>query len=683
MKQFAALMLLLFALNIAHAQQESNGDSTTILKEVVVRGFENNSRLLDVPASINLLRSADLNRYNNSSLVSAMNIFPGVRMEERSPGSYRLNLRGSSLRSPFGVRNVKVYYNDIPYTDAGGNTYLNVLGFHNVQSIEIVKGPAGSLYGAGTGGALLINNTVSGAGPALTAGFTAGSFGLRSYLISAQAGDSSFMNRVSYQQQKANGYRDHTELNRKVFTWDTKARLSNGSVLQTHLLYGDLFYETPGGLTAAEYAADPKQARPKGAFPSPQEAKAAIYTKLFLAGIGYTQQLSAHWKLSGSMYGAFSELKNPTIRNYERKTEPNAGGRAMITGSWLTAPGRLNWNTGVELQKGFGTVRVATNVDGQPDSVLTDDELSQFQYFVFTQLDLSLNHGWYIAAGLSSNQSKLNFSRISDTSQERSFSSVIAPRFAVSKEISRNIAVYGTISKGFSPPSSAELLPSTGILSTNLEAETGYNYELGFKGSIFNNRLFFDINSFYFKLDNTIVQRRDSSNADYFVNAGSTNQYGVEAFFQWRLIDAPNRFINSMMLYGSYTYSDFKYHEYVKDTINYAGNSIPSVTPHATSMGIDINFKPGLYSRFTYYYNDPIPLNDANTAYGSSFNLFGGRIGYRKKFGRNAIDLFFSADNLFDVKYSLGNDINAAGGRYYNAAPGRNYAAGIVLHIND
>ncbi|MEJ0103149.1 MAG: hypothetical protein WDO19_11585 [Bacteroidota bacterium] len=38
-----------------------------------------------------------------------MNNTPGVRMEERSPGSYRLNLRGSTLRSPFGVRNVKVY----------------------------------------------------------------------------------------------------------------------------------------------------------------------------------------------------------------------------------------------------------------------------------------------------------------------------------------------------------------------------------------------------------------------------------------------------------------------------------------------------------------------------------------------------------------------------------------------
>jgi len=681
MKQLAILTLVLCASSIVHSQEISN-DSVSTLKEVVVRGFENNNRLVNVPASINVLRSSDLNRYNSSSLVSAMNIFPGVRMEERSPGSYRLNLRGSSLRSPFGVRNVKVYYNDIPYTDPGGNTYLNVLGFHNVQSLEILKGPAGSLYGAGTGGVLLIGNGIAGGSPAATASFTAGSYGLRSYSIAGQVGDSLFMNRVSFQQQEATGYRQHTNLNRKVFTWDTRSKLANGASLQSHLLFGDLFYETPGALNATEYAKDPTLARPAGAFPSPQQAKAAVFTKLFLAGISYTQTLSDVWKLRGSMYGAFSELKNPTIRNYERKTEPNLGGRVMLTGSWMTGLGEMHWNLGGELQQGYGTVRVSKNNNGQPDSVLTDDELHNNQYFLFTQLDISLKDGWYIAGGFSVNHATLDFSRLSGMAQKRSFGSVFAPRIAVSKQLNADLSLYGTISKGFSPPSSSELLPSTGILSSNLNPEKGINYEAGVKGTLFNNRLFFDVNSFYFNLDNTIVQRRDSANADYFVNAGNTHQFGVEAFVQYRLITEPNRFVNEVLLYGSYTYSNFKYNEYVKDTTNYSGNKLPSVTPHAVSAGIDINTRAGAYARLTYYYNDPIPLNDGNTSYGSSFNLLGGRIGYRKLFKRNLLELFFSADNLFNVKYSLGNDINAAGGRYYNAAAGRNFAAGITVSIN-
>ncbi len=43
------------------------------------------------------------------------------------------------------------------------------------------------------------------------------------------------------------------------------------------------------------------------------------------------------------------------------------------------------------------------------------------------------------------------------------------------------------------------------------------------------------------------------------------------------------------------------------------------------------------------------------------------------------IDVFATGDNLFDVKYSLGNDINAFGERFYNAAPGVNYSAGISV----
>jgi iron complex outermembrane receptor protein len=39
-------------------------------------------------------------------------------------------------------------------------------------------------------------------------------------------------------------------------------------------------------------------------------------------------------------------------------------------------------------------------------------------------------------------------------------------------------------------------------------------------------------------------------------------------------------------------------------------------------------------------------------------------------------------ENLLDQKYSLGNDINGFGGRYYNAAAGRSYYASLVLQWN-
>ena len=214
---FTTGMFLLFHF-ISRAQQES--PDTVALQEVIVKAYENNRKLIDVPAAISLVSSTDLNRYNNTSILSAMNNNPGVRMEERSPGSYRLSIRGSSLRSPFGVRNVKVYYDGIPYTDPGGNSYLNQLGFYNIQSVEIIKGPAGSIYGAGTGGVLLIRNDANKFHPGISASYIAGSYNLTNLNTSVRFGTEDSHNTINFTHQESNGYRDHTALRRDVVTWD-------------------------------------------------------------------------------------------------------------------------------------------------------------------------------------------------------------------------------------------------------------------------------------------------------------------------------------------------------------------------------------------------------------------------------------------------------------------------------
>ena len=41
------------------------------------------------------------------------------------------------------------------------------------------------------------------------------------------------------------------------------------------------------------------------------------------------------------------------------------------------------------------------------------------------------------------------------------------------------------------------------------------------------------------------------------------------------------------------------------------------------------------------------------------------------------LEVFVGADNILDEKYSLGNDVNAFGGRYFNAAAPRNYYGGV------
>ena len=173
--------------------------------------------------------------------MSALNTVPGVRMEERSPGSYRLSIRGSLLRSPFGVRDVKIYYDEIPLTDAGGNTYFNAIDVNSVQGIEVLKGPDGSLFGANSGGVVLINpvNRYNDSSY-LSAGLNGGSYGLFQENIALQnrTGDNQLNINQAY--ETYGGYRQHSYMDRSYLQAVDKLTLSKKDQLKFLGFYSDL-----------------------------------------------------------------------------------------------------------------------------------------------------------------------------------------------------------------------------------------------------------------------------------------------------------------------------------------------------------------------------------------------------------------------------------------------------------
>ncbi|MDH4057526.1 MAG: Plug domain-containing protein, partial [Cyclobacteriaceae bacterium] len=208
------LVLLLYQYGFS---QSINGkDTVRQLNEVVVQAYSYNRPISLVPASIGLLGQEQLLQFNEFTFVPSVNTIPGVRMEERSPGSYRLSIRGSTIRSPFGVRNVKVYWNNIPLTDPGGNTYLNQIDPAMIGSAEIIKGPGSSLYGAGTGGVLLMSSPIIDGGRALKTVFQAGSFGSELFQASFEQSSSESSQQVQVLHQQSDGYRDQSRMSRDV-----------------------------------------------------------------------------------------------------------------------------------------------------------------------------------------------------------------------------------------------------------------------------------------------------------------------------------------------------------------------------------------------------------------------------------------------------------------------------------
>ena len=684
-KKFHCLFMMLTLQQIVWAQMKPVVDSSTTLNEVVVTAFEQN-KVTGCGTIIKVINNIDADRFNKTSLVSNFNAIAGVRMEERSPGSYRINIRGSSLRSPFGVRNVKVYWNDIPVTDPGGNTYFNQFAFNNFSSIEIIKGPAGSMYGAGTGGLILMHSFENLWIPLVKLDYVTGSYNLQNILSSASFGEKNSPEQITFAHNECNGYRDHTKSKRDNVSFLSQFKISEKQQLTTSILYNSLFYETPGALTKAEFNAAPWQARPAaGGLPSAVTAKAAIYQKNFLAGITHQYNFNADIKNSTVVYGSFVQLQNPTFRIYERRNEPGFGARTTFSFKRKINETQLQVVAGGELQKGFFNTLVSKNKNGNADTLQTNDDIFYTTGSIFTQANINIKDDWIFTAGASINKTKVGFARLNNypvLQQSRTYKNDISPRFALQKKITGENVLFTSISKGFSPPSIAELLPSTGVISTFLEAEEGINYELGGKFSFFKNKLRLEATGFYFKLNNALVTRKDSSNGDYFVNAGNTKQKGIELSAGYATV-FHNPILDQLTIQLAYTYNDFKYGDFKKGTTDFSGKFLPGVPVHTISIVADIQFKKGLYCNNTYYLASKIFLDDANTVPDDAYHLLSCRVGYKPEIKSKLLFNFFAgADNLLNETYSLGNDINAAAGRYYNAAAKRNYYAGVSLQWN-
>jgi iron complex outermembrane receptor protein len=153
---------------------------------------------------------------------------------------------------------------------------------------------------------------------------------------------------------------------------------------------------------------------------------------------------------------------------------------------------------------------------------------------------------------------------------------------------------------------------------------------------------------------------------------------------QYSIIRNENKKLNNLSVKLTHTLHNFTYRDFKQLTADFSGKKIPGVPKNTIGALIDISLRSGPYLNFTYYYSDRIALNDANTEFATSYNLYSARLGWRiSSKTKTSADFFMGGDNLGDVNYSLGNDINAAGGRYFNAAAGVNIFAGVSIHFTN
>lgn len=678
-KLFPFFFLVLSSI-ISLGQNSTNGE--ILIDTIFVKAFEQNRSKIEVASPIQTIDTKTIKRFDNLSLTPILNQFPGIRMEERSPGSYRLSIRGSSLRSPFGVRNVKVYWNEIPLTDGNGITYFNFLDINTIQSLEILKGPSGSMYGAGIGGVVLLKaneaKVQNEQRNSLNANFLVGGFGTLNTSINLQNASEKVNSTLSFAKSKFGGYRDHSKMDREVLNWRSSFFLNDKFTLSINTLYANLAYQTPLGLTEALRDENPRQARPGNRFvPGAVEQNASIDQKILLIGLSQEFRPNKNWKTTFSLFGNRTGLENPFITNYEIRKERSFGLRLLNSYDHQIAGIKTRLNFGLEAQSTVSTFDVYDNEKGQTGANQSLEEVTASQGTAFIQYDFTLPFDFFLTAGLSANSQKYQYIDLNESNENpiiSNFETPIIPRLSLLKKI-KNTSIYFSLAKGFSPPTVSEYVTTANNNSSILQAESAINYEFGLKNQSLNGRIYTELSIYSQKLSNAIVREFDANEIQLFVNKGGIKQNGLEVYGSWKAS-------KTLELYASLNLTDYQFTDYKDLENDFSGNKIPSIASHTFTAGLDITLPIGFFLNSNLSQVGDVPLNSANTVFAVSYWLIDARTGWSKEWKSINAKVFLGGNNLGNASYGSGNDVNAFGNRFFNPSPTRHFYSGCAVNYS-
>ncbi|WP_343518294.1 TonB-dependent receptor [Sphingomonas sp.] len=159
----ATIAIAALALPAVAAAQEATEADARDPNEIVVTAQKREERLQDVPISISIVGGERMQQSGGSQLTDYAAYVPGLQVDNGgSPGRSTLSLRGVAPIGPSAT--VGMYLDDAPIGSSG--IYNRAQAFsldllpHDIDRLEVLRGPQGTLYGASSIGGLLKYVTV-------------------------------------------------------------------------------------------------------------------------------------------------------------------------------------------------------------------------------------------------------------------------------------------------------------------------------------------------------------------------------------------------------------------------------------------------------------------------------------------------------------------------------------------
>jgi iron complex outermembrane recepter protein len=735
-----------YSLNIKNCNDELKISLVPIghtLNDVEITATSNqNKSILYQPVSITKLNTTELKRGTGLFLDDAINgNVPGVTMNRRAVSSgQQFNIRGygngtrgtRGISSNFDGQGYKVYLNGIPVTDAEGITTLDDIDFGSVGNVEVVKGPAGSLYGLAIAGVVNLKTIKPEKGQtSIGQDVMFGNYGLERFTTHFQTGGDHSSLLVNYGHQESQGFTIHNDSHKDFVNIAGDFQPNAKQSVNAYFGYSNSYDQRSGELTIAQYGANDFSGNIDYI---KRNGHSEVYT--VRAGLGHTYTFNNHIANTTTVFATGFNSNASSAAGWTDKAATNFGLRSTFDTKFSLKSGTtLSGIIGIETQRqnastiGYGMIKDpmdpnATWVYGNPlywiigsttagsNGINSDIYTTTQTSSLFTEWTLALPHDFSVTGGLGLSNMKIRLDdRFYNTATpnrtrryDTTYKSMFSPHVAINKVFSQQFSLYASYSKGYKAPvSSYFFIPyvinqsESGVVNRHLRPESANQFEIGTKGALLNGKLSYQLALFDAVFSHKMTTVAVPFNAtttlySYVTNGGKQDDKGIEVLVKYTVYQSNDGFFQKITPFANLTYSDFNYGDNynfhiiagTKDSIvNYSNKQVAGVPKFMGNLGVDITTKPGLYANMTYMYKDNFPITSDGLLKTTSYSLLNAKLGIQHSLSKHFdFDAFFGINNIAGTKYPIMVFVNQIPDAYIAGPAKANYFGGVNLKYN-
>ena len=630
------------------------------LQQVIISASRTLQKRSDAPVAIAVINKQTLDDAKATRLDQVLNKVSGVNMVNLGNEQHQM-----SIRQPMTTKSLFLYLEDgiaIRTTGLYNHNALLEMNMTAAKQIEVIKGPASSLYGAeAIGGAV---NIITQAPPAVLSGMVSVQANNNGYKrADLQMGNNfgKFGLLVSgYYANRNNGPVAHSDFHKTAITVRGDYAINDKTKWVNDLTYVDYYSDMLGTLDSTKFA--------NKDYSTPQ-----TFTYRKVPALRYKSQLFRQWNAGSQTQLAFVYRDNAVAQNPSYRVRNVAANPAVAHGEInesafntymliVQHQQKINWLgskliTGITLDASPGTyisnyIRIQRDARGYyinytaTDSVLSKYKTNITNAAAYTSYEFNPFNRLKITAALRYDYYHYKFtnylppSAFTGAPNSTNHYSQFSPKIGAAYNF-KQIGFYANYCAGFVPPQISELY--TGVKVPYLGPQTFFNYEAGGWVSVLSNKLFADWSIYRLDGSNEIISVRNPDGTTENQNAGKTKHSGIEYGITYK----PDV---QWMLRFSGASSKHIFIDYVEKGIAFNNMQMPGAP--AFLANAEIMYKPafvkGLRAGAEWQHVSKYYMDNANTKQYKGYHLLNIRAGYTF----HGFDVWVNMMNITNTYYS-------------------------------